>query len=322
MISACQGEGLGRIHSGASRCVHKGGAPGFPSHVQHPEPGPAAKSQMKRVAVHILTDCRQCLEDWVPYGTASSAGSASALDSPESDLWRALSDGVTAWETRPTPGGQSSFWRRLIVIARATRSQFDALHEALANGLSLDGPTAAVALDGRGFRGQRGRQWATAPGNLYLTVVVPMNAPASDVVAGLTMLPAVAVVDAIRGCGADEARPTIKWVNDILIHGRKVGGVLTSTVCRGGLIESAVIGIGVNVSRAPRVEPTPFVPRVGCLREFCGDVGLGPFTWGVLESIAKWYHALFDGNCEVLLRAYIEASCVVGSPVRVRVGLF
>ena len=86
MISACQGEGLGRIHSGASRCVHKGGAPGFPSHVQHPEPGPAAKSQMKRVAVHILTDCRQCLEDWVPYGTASSAGSASALDSPESDL--------------------------------------------------------------------------------------------------------------------------------------------------------------------------------------------------------------------------------------------
>jgi len=53
--------------------------------------------------------------------------------------------------------------------------------------------------------------------------------------------PAVAVVDAIQAHQALGPPPLIKWVNDILIDGRKVGGVLTASVCRAGWLEAAVL---------------------------------------------------------------------------------
>jgi len=38
------------------------------------------------------------------------------------------------------------------------------------------------------------------------------------------MLPVVALVDAIRALTGESLRPGIKWVNDVLVDGRKVGG--------------------------------------------------------------------------------------------------
>ena len=64
----------------------------------------------------------------------------------------------------------------------------------------------------------------------------------------LTAHAAVAVCEAIqRGCGVVTE---IKWTNDIVLNGRKLCGILTEITMEGesGLVDSVVIGIGVNVN--------------------------------------------------------------------------
>ncbi len=91
------------------------------------------------------------------------------------------------------------------------------------------------------------------------------------------MLPVVALVDAVRAVTGGALRPGIKWVNDVLVDGRKIGGVLTSTQTQGDRVSAVLLGIGLNVATAPPVPPTPFVPlgRLSRGRGGVGDVGRG-----------------------------------------------
>jgi BirA family biotin operon repressor/biotin-[acetyl-CoA-carboxylase] ligase len=267
--------------------------------------------------MRILADCKEQLTGFVPAETAWRETGISLLAEPEQGLWRVLAADGTAWTTDRARTGSRDFWRRIVFIGDAQRSQFDALHDAVCDGLVLDGPTAVIALSGRDFRGQRGRSWSISPGNLFLTVGIPMGAPAEGIVPGLIMLPAVAAVDAIRAVGGGAAAPSIKWVNDVLIDGRKVAGVLTATVCRGDRIESVVLGLGVNVASAPAVEHTPFVPDVGCLADSGVEVTFPDFTWHLLDSLAAWYGRLLEAGPAELLDRYREASCLVGRRVRI-----
>ena len=267
--------------------------------------------------MRVLTDCRERASELAPRVTSWIPYEASLLDEAERGLWRVLTESPTAWVTTFESGKSSDFWHRLIIIGEAARSQFDALHEALGHGLTLDGPTAVMALDGHNFRGQRGRPWFVAKGNLFLTVALPVNAPAAPLTPGLIMLPAVTLVDAICDCGGAGSRPAIKWVNDILINGRKVAGVLAASLCRNGSLEAAVLGLGVNVARAPNIEPTPFVPAAGCLIEEGVDITLPRFLWCVLDRLAERHEAWLEKGSTELLDAYRQASCVVGQRVRV-----
>jgi BirA family biotin operon repressor/biotin-[acetyl-CoA-carboxylase] ligase len=200
-------------------------------------------------------------------------------------------------------------------VAEAPGSQFDALRQALAEGLELPGPTASVALTGRGFRGQRDRPWAAVPGNLHLCVVFPAPGLAAGALPSLPMLPVVALVDAIRALSWGALGPGIKWVNDVLIDGRKVGGVLTATQTQGERVSSILLGIGLNVAAAPEVPPTPFVPRVGCL----ADAGTRA-TWdeaakALLAALGRRLGELVESGPGPLLDAYRGASVVIGREV-------
>jgi len=267
--------------------------------------------------MRILSDSEYCLSEFVGADVPRTNTGLSLLGETEKRVWNSLSSAEIAWTVSVDGGQASSFWRRLVMIERACRSQFDALHEALADGLSLDGPTVALALSGEQFRGQRGRPWSAVEGNLFLTVGLPVGLPVAEVMPGLVMLPAVSVIDAIHASGGSHALPSIKWVNDILIDGRKVAGVLASTICRDGVVEACVLGLGVNNARAPSLEPTPFVPSAGDLKDSGINTALPKLLWCVLESLASRYDALLKRGPAELLESYREASCIVGKRVRI-----
>ena len=50
--------------------------------------------------------------------------------------------------------------------------------------------------------------------------------------------------------GVSEAQPQIKWVNDVFLRNKKICGILTEAVTNveTGMIDSLIVGIGVNVS--------------------------------------------------------------------------
>lgn len=93
-------------------------------------------------------------------------------------------------------------------------------------------------------RGRLGRSFQSDnPMGIYLSALWRMDVTPQQ----LMVLPALAAVAACRavervgGCALE-----IKWPNDLVLHGRKVGGILTESVWDSGK-SATVTGIGINV---------------------------------------------------------------------------
>jgi BirA family biotin operon repressor/biotin-[acetyl-CoA-carboxylase] ligase len=102
--------------------------------------------------------------------------------------------------------------------------------------------TAIITEEQTAGRGRRGRSWFSSPGDSLtfslLWRFVPGTAPA-----GLSLAVGVAVSRALSGFGSGNT--ALKWPNDILKDGRKLGGILVELVP--GAPHAAVIGIGINL---------------------------------------------------------------------------
>lgn len=105
--------------------------------------------------------------------------------------------------------------------------------------------TVVIAQSQTGGRGRLGRSFhSPKDGGLYLSLILRPNCPA-DRLMHLTCAVAVAACDAVEQvCGL---RPGVKWINDLVMEGKKLGGILTELIFDGnGMVSSAVIGIGIN----------------------------------------------------------------------------
>ena len=95
-------------------------------------------------------------------------------------------------------------------------------------------------------RGRRGRNFqSTKDLGMYLSVLLRPKQD-MEVLSNLTAWVAVAVCEGVeRACGV---RPEIKWINDIILKGKKLGGILTELGLAQGKIDHVVVGIGLNVN--------------------------------------------------------------------------
>jgi BirA family biotin operon repressor/biotin-[acetyl-CoA-carboxylase] ligase len=97
-------------------------------------------------------------------------------------------------------------------------------------------------------RGRLGRKWESPPGRgLYVSILLRPELSASET-GQLTILSSVAAVDAVEAVSG--LRPQIKWPNDLMVRGRKLGGLLIETEMAGPRLAFAVIGVGINVGHA------------------------------------------------------------------------
>lgn len=118
--------------------------------------------------------------------------------------------------------------------------------------LALEGAkegTVVVAESQSAGKGRRGRQWISPAGsNLYFTLLLkPEFEP--DKVSMLTLVMALSVLEAMEKELGDELPFRIKWPNDIVVNGRKVCGILTEMIMENCLVQSVVIGVGININQ-------------------------------------------------------------------------
>ena len=96
-------------------------------------------------------------------------------------------------------------------------------------------------------RGRRGRHWASPFGaNLYASVgwQFASNAGGAAALGGLSLAVGVATAEALEDCGVTGC--SLKWPNDILFEGAKLGGILIEMA--GGDARRAVGGVGLSVN--------------------------------------------------------------------------
>jgi BirA family transcriptional regulator, biotin operon repressor / biotin---[acetyl-CoA-carboxylase] ligase len=101
-------------------------------------------------------------------------------------------------------------------------------------------------------RGRMDRRWVTRPGVALAFSLISRPTRAESGALGLfSPLGALAVAEAlVQGYGLPAQ---VKWPNDVLLNRRKVCGILVEAVWMGSVMQSVVIGIGVNV--APQAVP-------------------------------------------------------------------
>ena len=100
-------------------------------------------------------------------------------------------------------------------------------------------------------RGRRNRSFQSPAGRGLFLSILWRPGCTTDKLLPLTALSAVAVYRAVeRVCGVNLR---IKWPNDLVLNGKKLGGILTEMALEGesGLVSHAVVGIGINVHHLP-----------------------------------------------------------------------
>ncbi|MDH3455716.1 MAG: biotin--[acetyl-CoA-carboxylase] ligase [Gemmatimonadota bacterium] len=207
----------------------------------------------------------------------------------------------------------------LFATKTASQSQYDILTGLGGAGTALPGAVLCLAGSGRGFHGQRGRPWSASEGNVHLSAHFTLPVSAHTTVPDFTALAAVSVVDTIDGIDDLHGRAGIKWVNDILIDGAKVCGILAGTDTSGAHVSRAVIGIGLNVENVPTIAPTPFVPKVAALRTFTSDAACNRahVLTSLLAILGRNYLTLIGSNPTSLVDRYRDRSLIIGSHVTI-----
>jgi BirA family biotin operon repressor/biotin-[acetyl-CoA-carboxylase] ligase len=102
-------------------------------------------------------------------------------------------------------------------------------------------PSGAVVVADRqtAGRGRLGRHWYAEP-SASLTFSLLYKLPHGAMPSGLSLAVGVGIAEALRGLGVDGV--ALKWPNDVLRKGKKLGGILIEM--SGAAV---VIGIGLNL---------------------------------------------------------------------------
>ena len=167
-----------------------------------------------------------------------------------------------------------------------------------------------------GGRGSRGRRFHSPAGSgVYLSVILrPVCDPGA--LMHLTCAAATAMCDAVEAvCGF---RPGVKWINDLVFHNRKLAGILTELgLHASGVVDYAVIGIGMNCCQRPEDFPEDIRHMAGSLSSLSGRaVDRNRVAAAMVEALWKMDSRLLTEKAQILSQ-YRRDCVTIGREVSV-----
>lgn len=96
----------------------------------------------------------------------------------------------------------------------------------------------------------------------------------------------------------------IKWPNDLLIHEKKVAGILIENSISGENLQSSVVGIGININQV--VFPVHLSHATSLALETGIEYGLEETCRLIVGDIMKWYGLLRDRQTDFIEEKYLE----------------
>jgi BirA family biotin operon repressor/biotin-[acetyl-CoA-carboxylase] ligase len=154
-------------------------------------------------------------------------------------------DIVSIQGIKPFLSPQSKLYAEKIKIYKTLESTNKTAKEMAVAG--AEHGTVIIADSQTKGRGRYSRSYFSPSGGLYISIILRPEVLNFENPTSVTAFAAVAVCEAIESIS--EKTPKIKWVNDILIDGKKVCGILTEAVTdfESGSLDWIVLGIGINV---------------------------------------------------------------------------
>lgn len=170
--------------------------------------------------------------------------------------------------------------------------------------------TVVIAASQTKGKGRAGNRWISPNGGLYISIILKPYVSSSRLPM-VTLFSAVAAVRTIRGLTGLNA--SVKWPNDIIISGRKAGGILCEAAKN-----FIIVGIGINLNTNLGVFPSALKKQVTSLKfELGANVGSDKITKILLEEFDKLYNDFLHHRSENIISEWSGYCRMLGSPVRI-----
>jgi BirA family biotin operon repressor/biotin-[acetyl-CoA-carboxylase] ligase len=158
-------------------------------------------------------------------------------------------------------------------------------------------------------RGRHGRVWVTPPdaGIAFSVILRPQIT--------LTRLPLVTLATGVAVAKAIESsagvRPGLKWVNDLVLGGRKLGGILAEMSG-----QALIIGIGINVRFSQDDVPEDLKDKIEWLERVVGKpVDPNMIVLELTRTLEEAYQALLAGRVDEIVSSWKSYSVTIGQEI-------
>jgi len=154
--------------------------------------------------------------------------------------------------------------------------------------------TLVLAEEQTAGRGRMGRRWHAPKGSSLLMSLIlrpPLLPRQAQRATMIVSLAAVQVIAQVSGLKAE-----VKWPNDVVLGGKKVGGILTELGLRGEQLDYTVVGLGLNVNLDTSALPDLMAPATSLSAEAGRPISRLELLLALLEGI--------EARCERLLSGW------------------
>lgn len=151
-------------------------------------------------------------------------------------------------------------------------------------------------------RGQRGNSWEAEQGmNLTFSILLRPKFLEPKDQFRLSMAVSIAIAESLQACLPQPIK--LKWPNDILVDGKKIGGILIENQLQSALLSCTIVGVGINVNQERFSNP-----GAASIHNLSGVFyELDELFHRLLEMLEAEYLDLRTGKTDGLKNRYLDA---------------
>lgn len=205
---------------------------------------------------------------------------------------------------------------RDIRVFQETTSTSDIIEKLARDGVD-EGIVVFAEAQTKG-RGRLGRKWISPAGKgLWFSILLRPSILLQETTQ-LTVACGVALRRAIESETGLQA--TIKWPNDIIVHGKKAAGILTELKAELDRVAYAMVGIGVDVNLTAQDFSTDLRKTATSLKLEAGaHIGRSALAVRILQELDSDYRRIREGDFERVADEWEKHCATIGQHIQIRV---
>ncbi len=166
--------------------------------------------------------------------------------------------------------------------------------------------TVVIAEEQTSGKGRSQRLWYSPCGKgLYLSVLLH---PMQPEISLLTLTAGLAVAEALWNVWG--VRICLKWPNDLLWEGKKLGGILSESSFIGNQLNHVVVGIGININHSKEDFPESIRETAVSLKQIKHkDLSKELFLLNLWKTLEIWYDFFMQKKTDFIISSFMESSC-------------
>lgn len=210
-------------------------------------------------------------------------------------------------------GLETSFMGQKIFYFEETASTNDLAKELAEKG--VEEGTVVIAETQTHGKGRLGRRWISPRGGIWFSIILRPTVGSKDA-PKIVFMAALAIAKTIREMLRLTAKT--KWPNDVLVHNKKVCGLLAETSISNGNINFVVLGIGINANVDTNTFPKELTDSLTSLKkEAKREIPREEFLQALLKEMEHYYNEFTRGRFVQILEEWKSLTDMIGRDVEV-----